>query len=90
MKKYILRLSVLFYILIGIMLFIPTRVNANEIEGINKFIKVDNNGNAKIVEIWKVDMDKGTEIYLPYDNLEDSEFKNLTVTDDREIGRAHV
>ena len=85
MKKYILRLSVLFYILIGIILFIPTRVNANEIEGINKFIKVDNNGNAKIVEIWKVDMDKGTEIYLPYDNLEDSEFKNLTVTDDRGI-----
>ena len=30
-------------------------------------------------------MDKGTEIYLPYDNLEDSEFKNLTVTDDRGI-----
>ena len=85
MEKYVLRLSVLFYMLIGIISFIPTIVKANEIKEINIFIEVDNNGNAKIVEVWKADMDKDTEIYLPYDNLEDSEFKNLTVTDDRGI-----
>ena len=49
MRKNILKLSVLFFILIGIILFIPKIVNANEIKDINKFIKVDDNGDAKIV-----------------------------------------
>lgn len=85
MKRNIIKTIILFVIFaIGIFI-IPSIVNANEITKIDKLVKIDNNGDAKIIEIWNADMDKDTEIYLPYDNLEDSEFKNLTVTDDRGI-----
>lgn len=85
MKKFTFKILIMFIFIIGIIICVPLVSNANYIEKIEKYIKVDNNGDAKIVEIWKANMDKDTEIYLPYDNLADSEFKNLTVSDDRGI-----
>ena len=85
MKNKLIKLSILFLLLIGLIIVIPNFANANSVTDVKKYIKVDKNGNAKVVEVWKANMNSGTEIYMPYDNLEDSEFKNLKVSDDRGI-----
>ena len=85
MKKNIIKTIILFFTFVIGIFIIPTIVNANSVNQVKKFIKIDSDGNAEVLEIWDTDMSSGTEIYLPYDNLEDSEFKNLSVSDDRGI-----
>ena len=75
MKRVIIILYLLFSFTVN--------VNADSIKNINMDIYIDNNGNANITEVWKVNINNGTEGYKPYYNLGNSEIKNFTVTDDR-------
>lgn len=75
MKKIILSLFLIFSFTLN--------VNADSIKNINMDIYIDSNGNANITEIWKVNINNGTEGYKPYYNLGNSEIKNFTVTDDK-------
>ena len=85
MKKNIIKAIILFVMFaIGIFI-IPTIVNANSINQVKKLIKINNNGDAEVVEIWETDITSGTEIYVPYGHLVDSKFENLSVSDDRGI-----
>ena len=44
-------------------------------------IYVDNNGNAKVTEVWTCSTNQGTEVYHPYYNLGNSQITNLRVYD---------
>ena len=77
MKKinYILFSILFFFISIGI-------INANSISRISMDIYIDNEGNAKIQEVWEAKLDKGTEGYHPYYNLGNSTITINSVYDD--------
>ena len=65
------------------LLIVNTSVSAkNVINSIDMSIYVDNEGNAKITEIWDASLDEGTEGYHPYYNLGNSSIRDLKVIDD--------
>lgn len=82
MKK-ILKISVLF-IFCFVLFSLGKAVQANSISSISMDIYVDNNGNAKITEIWKCNTNQGTEVYHPYYNLGNSKIQNLIVSENGE------
>jgi hypothetical protein len=55
---------------------------ANSIDKITMDIYIDSNGNANITEVWKANLNKGTEGYHPYYNLNNSNITMTSVTDD--------
>jgi hypothetical protein len=57
-------------------------VKANSIDKITMDIYIDSNGNANITEVWKANLNKGTEGYHPYYNLNNSNITMTSVTDD--------
>ena len=71
MKKIIIFLISLFTLILN--------VNANSIDDINMNIFIDDNGDAKITETWKVNINDGTEGYKPYYNLRESVISNFKV-----------
>ena len=56
-------------------------VEANSIEKISMDIFIEENGDAKITEVWECRTNQGTEVYHPYYNLGISEIKDLTVSE---------
>ena len=56
-------------------------VEANSIEKISMDIFIEENGDAKITEVWECRTNQGTEVYHPYYNLGNSEIKDLTVSE---------
>ena len=74
MKKIIIFLISLFTLILN--------VNANSIDDINMNIFIDDNGDAKITETWKVNINDGTEGYKPYYNLGNSRIIDFNVTDE--------
>lgn len=72
------------YLIIAIFsFFIIFNVNAEDIKSIKIDINVDNNGTAHVTENWQVYIGKNddlTEMYKPYYNYGNSEFKNFKVS----------
>lgn len=62
-------------------------VKANTINSINIDAFIDENGNAKITEIWDADLTQGTEGYRPFSNMDNKVISNFKVTD--ESGRVY-
>lgn len=71
---------VIYTIILSLLLIV--KVNAESIKEITMDIYVDNEGNAKIQEIWKGKFDKNTELYHPYFNLGNSKITMDSVYDD--------
>lgn len=81
MKKTLLK----FYLCLALIFFIfslSTSSQANSIDSIDITVEIDSAGTAHITEVWKADLDEGTEGYKPYGNLGDCEIRNFTVSDD--------
>ena len=57
-------------------------VSANTINKIDINIKLDENGNANITEVWDVDGSNGTEWYKGMNNLGNSSLTDFTVSMD--------
>lgn len=57
-------------------------VKANTIYSIDVIAVLDEEGNGKITEIWKVDVNKGTESYKPFGDLGNSEITNFHVSEE--------
>ena len=78
-NKYLkIVLMIIFFIII---INIKTIVHANSINSISMDIFIDDYGNANITEVWKCNVNQGTESYHPYYNLGNSSITNLTVSD---------
>lgn len=58
-----------------------TFVKANTIYSIDVTAELDNEGNAKITEVWNMSVDKGTEVYKPMGNFGNSEIGNFHVSE---------
>lgn len=78
MKKivYIFIMFISFFIL-------STNSFANTINSINMEIYIDNVGDAHVKEIWDTYLDRGTEGYRSFSNLDNSQIKDFTVTDNK-------
>lgn len=81
MKKTLLKLGV---VLMFFSVFCSFSIlsNANSIDSIDISIDVDSDGTAHVKEVWKADLDSGTEGYKPYGNLGNCHIENFKVRDD--------
>lgn len=68
------------FILLGVLLFLPSIIRANSISNISMDIYVDNNGTAHVEEVWNTNLNEGTEGYKPYYNLGESKISNFKVS----------
>ncbi|MBE6157884.1 MAG: DUF2207 domain-containing protein [Firmicutes bacterium] len=55
---------------------------SNSINSIDMDVYIDSNGNAAITEVWKANLNQGTEGYRPYSKLGNSTISNFSVSDD--------
>ena len=71
------------YLIISLLLVFCsiTFVKANTIYSIDVTAVLDNEGNAKITEVWNMRVDKGTEVYKPMGNFGNSEISNFHVSE---------
>lgn len=76
------KLKIIFSILISF-LFI-TNIKANTINSIDMDVYIDENGNAKITEIWDANLTQGTEGYRPFSGMDNKVVSNFTVSDESE------
>lgn len=81
MKKTILKLSVVL-MFFSIFCSISSLSHANSIDSIDISIDIDSDGTAHVKEVWKADLDSGTEGYKPYGNLDNCKIENFKVHDD--------
>ena len=44
---------------------------------------LNNDGSAHVQEIWDINIEEGTEIYIVFDNMGDSHISNFNVVDDQ-------
>lgn len=77
--------KILLFCWLFLFLLTPLKVSANSINYINMDVFVEQQGNAKVTEVWDVDVNSGTEVYKPYGDLGDSVISNFKVVD--ETGR---
>lgn len=68
------------YIIITLILFIPSAVLANSISNIDMNIYIDSSGTAHVKEVWNTTVSSGTEGYKPYYNIGESKFTNFKVS----------
>ena len=69
-----------YFLILFVSIFFIGNVNAQDIKEINMDIKISQDGTAHITENWIINFDKNedlTEVYKPYYNLGNSEFKNF-------------
>ena len=69
-----------YFLILLVSIFFIGNVNAQDIKEINMDIKISQDGTAHITENWIINFDKNedlTEVYKPYYNLGNSEFKNF-------------
>ncbi len=81
MKKIILKLSIVL-MFFSIFCSISVLSHANKINSIDISIDISSDGTAHVTEIWKANLDSGTEGYKPYGNLGYCTIENFTVYDD--------
>ncbi len=58
---------------------------ANSISEISMDIFIEDNGDAKVTEVWTCSNNSGTEVYHPYYNLGNSQIKDLSVKEGSKI-----
>lgn len=58
---------------------------ANTIYSIDITAVLDEDGNAKITEVWDMSVDKGTEVYKPMGSLGNSEISNFHVSENGKL-----
>lgn len=68
------------YMVVTLLLFIPSAALANSISNIDMAIYVDNSGTAHVKETWSTSLDSGTEGYKPYYNIGTSNITNFKVS----------
>ena len=76
MKKVIGYLVIWLFVL-----FIGSNVKANNISSIKMDIYIDNSGNAHVTEVWDAYLNKGTEGYRSYTNLDGAYISDFHVRD---------
>ena len=83
MNKKLLNSILLLLSLYILFMIIPNVVKASEdtLNSIIMEINLDKNGTAKIVEKWDIDINSGTELFKQYNNLENSEVVNFSVSE---------
>lgn len=74
------RIKYLFFSLI-LLFSMAGFARANTIYSIDVTAVLDEDGNAKITEIWDMSVDKGTEVYKPMGSLGNSEISNFHVSE---------
>ena len=67
------------FIFAFVLVSIGKTVQANSIEKISMDIYIQEDGDAKVTEVWECNTTQGTEVYHPYYNLQTSEIKDLSV-----------
>ena len=70
------------FILLSLFLFVPFSVKADHIYNVDMNISIDKGGTASVTETWDVKADSGSEWYKAYNNLENVEISNYTVSMD--------
>ena len=83
MKKSLKYSFIIIGFIIFFNLFIYSKVEANTINNINMDVFINSDGNANITETWDVSVNKGTECYKSFSNLENSVISNFSVSDDK-------
>ena len=78
MKKINLIIVTFIMTLIGV-----SNVSANELKNLDITAYIDEEGNAKVTEVWDMYVDEGTEVYKPMENLGDREITNFKVVDEK-------
>ena len=73
-------IRVLIFGIISYLLFV-SNVSANSISSIEMDVYINNDGNAYITEVWKADLDSGTEAYRTFTNLGNSKIYDFKVVD---------
>ena len=81
MKEFIKKIIWGIFVL-GIFCLTATNVNADSIKNIEMDVYIDDDGNAKITEVWEASLSQGTEGYRPYTKLGNSAISNFRVSDD--------
>ena len=56
------------------------KVSANTLHSLDTTVKIDQNGNGHVTEIWDVSIDKGTEIYHSFGNMNDYVISDFNVS----------
>lgn len=85
MNKKLIKLTLIGLAFFIILLLGSVTSNANTVTKLQKAIQLNEDGSAKVAEIWDIEADSKTEIYVPWSNLGNSEFKDLKVSDDRGV-----
>ena len=78
MSKKNLFIAIIFFLILNIGV-----AKANTLYSLDIDVKLDNEGNGKITEVWNMNVDKGTEVYKPMTNLGNSDITNFKVVDEK-------
>ena len=70
------------YILFSLLLLLPFSVKADHLYNVDMNKKKAKNGTASVTETWDVKADSGSEWYKAYNNLQNVEISNFTVSMD--------
>lgn len=66
--------------LVVLSLILPLRVLANDIDSINFQVQIMDNGDMRVKQVWDAYTDEGTEFYMPMQNLNHMDLKDLQVS----------
>ncbi len=70
------------YILFSLLLLLPFSVKADHLYNVDMNINIAKDGTASVTETWDVKADSGSEWYKAYNNLQNVEISNFTVSMD--------
>ena len=74
--------TILFFTFVFLFFIFIGSVNANTLNSITMDVFVDDNGDANVTEIWDYTVNSGTENYHSFKRIGNSEFTNLSVSDE--------
>ena len=70
------------YILFSLVLLVPFSVKADHLYNVDMNVNIEKDGTAIVTETWDVKADSGSEWYKAYNNLQNVEVSNFTVSMD--------
>lgn len=76
-----MKMDKIFIFLLLLLFSMAGFAKANTIYSIDITAVLDEDGNAKITEVWDMSVDKGTEVYKPMGSLGNSEISNFHVSE---------
>ena len=69
------------YFLFGLsLMLVASIVDANTIKSIDVTMELDKMGNAKVTEVWDMNITEGTEVYKPIGDLGNGDISNFRVS----------